>query len=238
MAITISSGYSVYNNIIRTGNDKVSGTRKVFVGTNTIGTGGVYDSSAVAGYVKDSNGVEHGITNIYIGNTCVWSRGSQGTVVEYAELYYKFYRNGVGEIGTADSVTGYKAGFMTPPSGAIAIGVYIRPIRSGVTVKLYKNGVQLTAMPQGSLGSSANFYDNGNIVDANIAPGVAGSQPESIFGGRDPYVFKFQYATSSSSSSSGSSGGTNAYTFKVFYNGSVIATMDVNLEGHDYNGYT
>jgi hypothetical protein len=101
----------------------------------------VYDSSAVAGYVRDSSGIEHGITNIYIGNTCVWSRGQQGTVVEYAELYYKFYRNGVGEMGTADSVTGYKAGFMTPPSGAIAIGVYIRPIRSGVTVKLYKNGV-------------------------------------------------------------------------------------------------
>jgi hypothetical protein len=75
-------------------------------------------------------------------------------------------------------------------------------------------------------------------VDASTAPGVAGSQPERIFGGRDPYVFKFYSATNSNSSSSGSSGGTNAYTFKVFYNSNVIATMDVNLEGHDYNGYT
>jgi len=80
MAITVSQGYHIYDGVIRTGSEAHAGTRKIFIGDNEVGysdwaTNEIYDNSAIAGYIQDASGTTKNITEIYVGNTCLWKRG-------------------------------------------------------------------------------------------------------------------------------------------------------------------
>lgn len=245
MAITPSSGYTIYNYRIRSGNPGVSGIRKVFVGTNKVGIGGEYNNTAIAGYIKDSSGTTKDIIRIYCGNTCLWKRGSASSLVEYAEVYYKFYQDGeVIDFGEyADSVEKYKQSVVGQSNIPTAIGVYIKPLMNNVSIEVYKNDIKLDASLSGSSGTNAKYYDNNNIVDASVPPGINGTTEARIFGAEDDYVFKFKSGTMVTTSGSSSTTSNVIYTFKVLYTPTnqdsiVIATVTVDLTGHDYNGYT
>lgn len=245
MAITISSGYSIYNQRIRSGNPGSSGIRKVFVGTNKVGIGGEYSNTAVAGYIRDSSGTTKDIIRIYRGTTCLWERGYPSSLVEYAEVYYKFYQNGkVVDFGEyADSVEKYKQSVIGQSTIPTAIGVYIKPLMSRVSIEVYKNNTKLTPSLSGSSGTNAKYYDNNNIVDASVSPGINNTTESQIFGAKDDYVFKFKSGTTVTNSGSSSTTSNVTYTFKILYtptnqSSRVIATVTVDLTGHDYNGYT
>lgn len=151
MALTISQGYHIWDGVIRSGYEAQAGTRNIFVGSNKVGysaSSGDYSNSAIAGYFQDASGTSKEIIEIYIGNTCVWSRGHTSTITEYVKVSYRFYQNGVGVDSTNDSVESYKGNMVNPSSAPTAIGVYIEPVdlsNNPITVNIYKNGIKLTA---------------------------------------------------------------------------------------------
>lgn len=244
MALTISQGYHQWDGVIRSGYEAQAGTRNIFVGSNKVGystSSGDYSSSAIAGYFQDANGTSKEITEIYIGNTRVWSRGRISTITEYAKVAYRFYQNGVGVDSIADSVESYKSSMLTPSSIPTAIGVYIEPLNNTqIKVNIYKNGQKLVPVHMGDATSSYTF-DNGNILT-----GPTPQTLESVFGAYDPYVYKFKSDyTQGTSSSASSSGSQYEYTFEIVrqilsqydITEIVLATMTVDLAGHDYHGY-
>lgn len=87
----------------------------------------------------------------------------------------------------------------------------------------------------GAFNSDTYTWDNGNIIF-----GYPYGQ-ESFFGNRhDRYVYKFKSDyTQGVSSSASSSGSQYEYTFEIVKSstGTILATMTVDLAGHDYHGY-
>lgn len=249
MGLTISPGYHIWDDVIRSGYEAQAGIRNIFVGSNKVGystSAGDYSSSAIAGYIQDASGISKEITGIYIGNKCIWSRGHTGTIEEYVKVSYRFYQNGIGVNSTAESVESYKSMQFDPSSEPTAIGVYIEPIQgTQIEVNIYKNGEELVPAHMGGANDSYTF-DNGNILT-----GPTPQTLESIFGMYDPYVYKFKsdytQGTSSGASANTSSGSQSEYTFEIVrlisqgllgnYKRVVLATMTVDLAGHDYHGY-